>query len=219
MGQRQLYKLKMNDGAQQDSKSSDKSECPVCLAVQSTEDLLKTKCDHRFCRSCVIELLKGSLTSNCPICRQRISAFDTTRISTGQALAERPTTIFGGVYVQCDTEGLASYHFNDGDSYISYSAAPPFWRLDDGSPPPVKKPFLNASYDASTRTFRAAVDWSHVNFNGDAKWIYRIVFSEDFASIESGEVLSYGAAGEKRHWHAYEQDLFYVRQHQINLDQ
>jgi hypothetical protein len=122
------------------------------------------------------------------------------------------TTIFGGVYLQGDREGLASYHFNEDGSYISYKAAPPAWRLDDGSPPPVTKPFLNATYDPSIRTFRAIVDWSSVNFSGAAQWIYRIVFSEDFTIIESGEVLSYGAEGEKKRWHIYEQDLFYVRQ-------
>ena len=203
---------------EEDSKSSERVECPVCLAIQSVEDFLKTKCDHKFCKSCVQELLKVSLATNCPICRQRISAFDIVRISTGLTLAERPTTIFGGVYVQGGTEGLASYHFNEVESYISYSSAPPSWLLDDGSPPPVKKLFLNASYNASTRTFSAVVDWSHVNFDGDAKWIYRMVFSEDFTSIEGGEVLSYGAEGEKRHWHAYEEDLFYVRLQQMNFD-
>jgi len=60
----------------------------------------------------------------------------------GQKLVEYPTTIFGGIYIQWNMEGLASYHFEEEESYISYSAAPPYWRLDDGSPPPVRKLLL-----------------------------------------------------------------------------
>ena len=59
----------------------------------------------------------------------------------GQKLVEYPTAIFGDIYIQCNMEGLASYHFEEEESYISYSAAPPYWQLDDGSPAPVRKPF------------------------------------------------------------------------------
>lgn len=186
-------------------------ECPVCFAIK--EDILVTKCKHKFCRSCVVELLKDlPASTSCPICRQKISVFDITCLSSGKVLMEQPTTIFGGVYIQGGTEGLASYHFSEEESYISYSAAPPSWRLDDGSTPPVKKPFLNSTYDPTIRTFRAIIDWSSVNFAGDAKWIYRMVFSEDFTIIEGGEVLTYGPAGERRMWQVYEQNLYYIRQ-------
>ena len=151
-------------------------------------------------------------TSTCPVCRQNISAFDITNQSDGKPLIEQPTTIFGGVYVQLGTEGLASYHFSEEESYISYSAAPPSWRLDNGSSPPERKPFLHSTYDPAIRTFRAIVDWSDVNFHGDAQWIYRIVFSDDFMSIEGGEVLSYDATGQRGRWHVYRQQLFYTRQ-------
>ena len=194
-----------------------KAECPVCLASHSLQDLVLTKCEHKFCKSCVAHLLGGAAT--CPLCRQPITPYDTTRLSTGRPLAEPPTTIFGGVYVQCNTVGLASYHFSHEESYISYCAAPPTWRLDDGSPPPVKKPFLHSMYDASSRTFRAVVDWSDNNFGGDAEWIYRMVFSEDFMTIEKGEVISYEAGGRKGDWHAYEQDLFYTRHEEIDFNQ
>jgi len=139
-------------------------------------------------------------------------------MSTGRTLVERPTTIFGGVYIQDGTEGLASYHFSEAESYISYSAAPPSWLLDDGSPPPLKKPFLNVHYDTIARTFTAVVDWTDVNFDGDAKWFYRMIFSEDLSQIEGGEVLSYDADGQKGDWHTYNDDLIYVRQQDISFD-
>ncbi len=185
-------------------------ECPICLCVK--EDIFTTKCKHNFCRSCVIQLITDAVAeAKCPVCRQSLHPYDVTCAANGKALMEKPTTIFGGVYVQSGTEGLASYHFNEEESYISYSAAPPYWRLDDGSAPPNKKPFLHSTYDPAIRSFRAVVDWSDINFGGSAIWIYRIVFSEDFMEIESGEVLSYGSAGQKRDWHVYGQNLAYVR--------
>ena len=202
---------------EKDSESAT-AECPVCLASHPLRDLLLTKCEHKFCKSCVGNILKAA-DATCPLCRQEITPYDTTRLSTGQALAERPKTIFGGVYIQGGTLGLASYHFSEEESYISYSAAPPNWRLDDGSPPPAKKPFLQATYDASCRTFRAVVDWSDNNFHGHAEWIYRMVFSEDFRTIEKGEVIAYEADGSKGAWHAYEQDLFYVRHEELDFNQ
>ena len=201
------------DGEKVDSVTA---ECPVCLTPHSLRDLLLTKCEHKFCKSCVAKLLK---TYSCPLCRQRITVYDITRISTGRPLVERPTTITGAVYVQCNTVGLASYHFSEEESYISYSAAPPNWLLDDGSPPPVKKPFLQTNYDPTSRTFRAVVDWSDINFAGDAEWIYRMVFSEDFTMIERGEVLSYDADGEQGRWHVYQRDLHYKRLEQIDFEE
>ena len=185
-------------------------ECPVCFMTK--EDIFVTKCQHKFCKSCIVRVLKESPpTTSCPVCRQKISAFDVISLSSGKVLVEQPYTIFGGVYVQGRKEGLASYHFNTEESYISYSAAHPSWHLDDGSVPPQKKQFLNSTYDPASRTFRAIVDWSGVTFGGDAQWIYRMVFSEDFTHIECGEVITYGTSGEKRRWHVYEQDLFYTR--------
>jgi len=74
-------------------------------------------------------------------------------VCSRQKLVEYPTTIFGDIYIQCNMEGLASYHCEEEESYISYSAATPYWRPDDGAPPPVR-PFLNSSHYMDTRTFR-----------------------------------------------------------------
>ena len=115
------------------------------------------------------------------------------------------------VYVQCGTVGLASYHFEENEWYISYSAADPSWKLDDGCPPPVKKPFEKGYYDPSTRMFTAVVNWYPVAFGGGVQWYYRMVFSADNTKIEKGEVLSYGAAGETRSMLAFGRDLIYVK--------
>lgn len=72
------------------------------------------------------------------------------------------------------------------------------------------------NYDGSVsiiaRTFRGVVNWSPVAFHGDSRWVYRIVFSEDFTAIAGGEVTAYnGQEEETRDVHVYGQHLFYVR--------
>eukprot|EP01047_Picozoa_sp_COSAG01_P078233 COSAG01_NODE_14382_length_1461_cov_2.616740_1_plen_198_part_01 len=52
----------------------------------------------------------------------------------------------GGAYVQDMTVGLASFHFEADQAYISY-AANPGWTLSDGSAPPEKKAFDDTSFD------------------------------------------------------------------------
>jgi len=147
----------------------------------------------------------------CPVCRRQFSILAVTSLSTQQLVMEKLNSIYGGVYIQGGQEGLASYHFDEKESYISYATAPPTWKLDNGNPPPLKKYFKCAEYHPEIRTFRAIVDWSDVNFQGDALWVYRTVFSEDFMKIESGEVLSYNAGGDQKSWYTYKHHLRYAR--------
>ena len=99
------------------------------------------------------------------------------------------STIFGNTYCQGDQElGVASYHFpKDGveGAYISYENAPEHWKLDNGSPPPAKKPFVNVAWDAAERVFTSNIEWPE-GFGGNAKWAYRMKFSEDMKTIERG---------------------------------
>ena len=120
------------------------------------------------------------------------------------------TPIFSHAYVQGGKVGCAS--FSETDSYISYSAPDPSWWLDNGSPLLVKKPFQDASFEASTRTFRAVIGWSPTVFARDVQQIYRIVFSADYTSVERGEVISYGEAGETKNMWVYGRSLIYLRQ-------
>merc|ERR1712014_87918 len=120
--------------------------------------------------------------------------------------------------------GVASYHFQPGiqDAYISYEAAPQSWKLDDGSPPSQKKPFINPRYDEATRTFEGSIDWSEVTFGGSARWDYEMIFSEDFRRIESGSVKQFDSSGTLKgtsvfgvqlHYHLYieeEAQLFHL---------
>ena len=141
-----------------------------------------------------------------------------------------PTTVAGCVFVQRDTYlsigvadtdsptrsgdtyGVASYHFDDlASPYISYENAPPTWALSDGTPLPRRKPFLAPAYDAETRTFRGEVVWEPPTNDGQARWVYRMVFSETFGAIEGGEVEMFGPDGARLDTRRFGQDLFYRR--------
>lgn len=102
------------------------------------------------------------------------------------------TSLYGLVFVQADSLGVASYHFDaEDDCYISYNSAPAEWLLDDGSKVPSKKPFTACSWDRASRTFRAVVEWAPT-FNGAARWEYEITFADNFWGIVGGRVLSNG---------------------------
>lgn len=107
-----------------------------------------------------------------------------------------PSSPFGSVYVQgrmysSGLEGVASYHFaSESDCYISYSNAPSDWLLDDGSPPPARKPFTQISYDPVKKTLRGTIEWVP-SFDGSVRWEYTIRFAEDFGSIVGGRMIPY----------------------------
>lgn len=117
--------------------------------------------------------------------------------------------------------GVASYHFisEDGEgeygAYISYESVhcsqwPP---LDDGSPVPSRVPFINCSYDSSTRTFRGTIPWSEkygTSWQGCKTWIYEIVFDSEFICILRGKVQALTIHGSMGKSHLFGKDLFYV---------
>jgi hypothetical protein len=109
--------------------------------------------------------------------------------------------------------GLASYHFQPGigEAYISYEAAPQEWNLDDGSRLPNKKVFVDPQYDSDTRTFMGTIEWGETApFDGEARWEYKMVFSEDFKTIASGEVRGFEATtGCAKSTTVFGRNLFY----------
>ena len=89
----------------------------------------------------------------------------------------KESTVWGNTFCQSYTVGLASYHFMEDQSgaYISYehehtAVWPP---LDNGNPIPSRVWFTNVSFDESTKTFRADIDWmgTHgTSWQGDRIW-------------------------------------------------
>ena len=60
---------------------------------------------------------------------------------------------------------------------IKYENIP--WTLDDGSPPPRKKYFINDHFDLDGKCFTGEIDWSGNPFGGAKRWVYEMIFSED----------------------------------------
>jgi len=174
------------DGLQRDAAMT---ECAVCLGFIS--EGCRTPCQHRFCRSCILKVLETKppeWSGECPICRAKVSIYN-LRDETGSFLAQPDTrSLYGCVFVQSGTLGVASYHFDAPDNcYISYASAPASWTLSDGSRPPQKKHWVDHSYDETTLTFRGIIEWSPT-FSGMDRWEYEIGFAEDFACVVGGQV-------------------------------
>jgi len=129
-----------------------------------------------------------------------------------------PSSIIGCAYVQGGRLGVASYHFPrieqsalgaDDGPYISYASPLPGWRLDDGNMPPERKPFVNPTYDAASRTFRGTIRWEPTTFGGDSVWEYEMVFADDFGVIDNGVVTAFGRDGKRKGAHRFGVQLHY----------
>ena len=108
--------------------------------------------------------------------------------------------------------GIASYAFEGADEvYIDYSAAPPYFVRDDGTPLPDHAPFVDVDFDG-VRTFHGAIDWSDgATVVGAARWEYEMVFDEDYSRIASGTIDAFGPDGMHQNRLLYGIELFYVR--------
>jgi hypothetical protein len=194
-------------------------ECPICMC--ELVDACRTSCGHVFCSGCLAQAAFPAETpglhvaAKCPLCRGPISLFSTVSVGTEVPLKQPAvSTIFGSVYLQGGVPGIAAYHFDaPDDCYISYAEAPAAWRLDDGSPMPEKKQFVNPSYDATTRTFTGSIEWGETTTinGGDARWEYRLEFSASMNVISGGCKWPSGADGTQRNKITYPTDLIYWR--------
>ncbi len=126
-------------------------ECPICCSeLEDAVQACRTRCNHIFCRECLLRTLELSSPSTawgiCPMCRGAVSVFSTVCLSDDEPLRKPGvSTIFGSVYVQGHQEGVASYHFRSagddsasGECYISYAAAPAAWLLGQPATRPVR---------------------------------------------------------------------------------
>ena len=140
-------------------------ECPLCFNdITSADEACRTVCNHVFCTECLLKTLSCQTPvthGSCPLCRGPVSLYTTVTLSSDEPLRKPDVcTIFGSVYMQGRTVGVASYHFDsETDCYISYTEAPPNWVLDDGSRPPVRKPFTDALTHRSAERVDGRLPW------------------------------------------------------------
>ena len=195
--------------------AADAAECSICFDEPPSAPC-KTKCGHVFCRDCFLQTLKSQRPWNrgkCPLCRALVTVYNTLDLASDAPLdVPDVDTIFGSVYLQGGSVGQASYHFDAPDDvYISYENAPARWTLDDGSPPPKQKQFVDPHYDEATRTFTGTIHWSDSPFNGDSRWDYTMVFSDDFSLICSGSLRTFSVSGEEGKGESFPETLRYWR--------
>ncbi|CAE7910521.1 unnamed protein product [Symbiodinium necroappetens] len=168
------------------------------LPLKHFQDPLWAPCNHKFCRHCIIQVLKSRApewAGDCPLCRIHISVYNLRDEHDELLVQPDVLELWGCIFVQNGQTGLASYHFDSPDQcYISYEQAPAHWRLDDGSKPPSKKYWTDVSFDAKNSTFRGIISWD-TPFDGETKWVYRIQFSEDFAGIIGGDLVATSVDG------------------------
>jgi hypothetical protein len=119
---------------------------------------------------------------------------------------------------------MASYHFPTGISskesqaliegeatadktegpYISYASWPDYGdKLLDDSKPPAKKYFEDPKYDPTESVFTGKIVWGENTFKGAYSVDYRMVFSADFLSIKSGEIIRRDGQGNILSTHSY----------------
>ena len=47
-------------------------DCPICMESLNAEDTIEFSCAHKFCKTCVIQLLNRFSNPRCPYCRREI---------------------------------------------------------------------------------------------------------------------------------------------------
>jgi len=99
--------------------------------------------------------------------------------------------MWGEIFIQKEGLGYASYHFEQGEAYISYAKTKPGWNHDDGSKYPKKKYFTEISYDTQSRVFNGVIDWSPKTVKGAERWVYNMIFDEGFTRISAGTISFY----------------------------
>ena len=118
--------------------------------------------------------------------------------------------MIGLTYTQRGGPGVASYHFEaPSNCFISYEAAPPSWRLDNGLRLPAHKPFENPDYDGATLVFTGTINWREATFHGDSRWEYEMHFSNDLSTISGGQMRAFDAAGDATRTYEFGRNLQY----------
>lgn len=68
-------------------------ECPICFSETDLENIIKTGCNHQFCKNCVFQYMRSESYNNhelsCPMCRGTIETLCTPEKKTYELLNTR----------------------------------------------------------------------------------------------------------------------------------
>lgn len=124
-----------------------------------------------------------------------------------------PKELIGSIYVQDNTVGLASYHFEADDRiYINWNQFPGM-RFDNKKKAKTKH-FSKVGYDRESRKFTGVLDFSfpeRTTMHGEKQWVYEFTFSDDFETISHGTVTRLDNLGRVMHISRYGKTLHYRR--------
>ena len=86
-------------------QTTETRECAVCL--NERVDPCRTSCGHFFCEECLRAALKPWNRGRCPLCRSKVSLYDTVKADLTTPL-ETPAvdTIFGSAFLQNGRPGV-----------------------------------------------------------------------------------------------------------------
>ena len=148
----------------------DARECAVCLGELVRP--CRTACGHSYCAECLRSTFKSRRPWNrgrCPLCRAAVSLYDTVAADGGAPLATPAVaTIFGSAFLQNGRPGVAAYHFERPRRllHLLWLPRPTRGASTASEKLPARKPFEAPRWDAATRTFVGAIDWSAAPLRG-----------------------------------------------------
>lgn len=75
-----------------DKKQIGEFECPICYETFSCNKQVKTDCNHSYCESCLINMMKSAQTAlkpvDCAMCRGKCSSFETYNDDTFETISD-----------------------------------------------------------------------------------------------------------------------------------
>jgi len=74
-----MNELSLEDNNKNKSVNNEKDICPICYEDMGDFDICITKCEHKFCMTCLFKHSEKSL--NCPLCREQFVYLDRTNNS------------------------------------------------------------------------------------------------------------------------------------------
>ena len=66
-------KSENNDDEESNKKQKIYEDCPICLEAMKDNNIVVTKCNHKFCFSCLMS--SCCIKNNCPLCREEIKEY------------------------------------------------------------------------------------------------------------------------------------------------
>lgn len=182
----------------QDDTTEEEQTWDACIQLDQNESLPASRILRWKHSETVVEvwifdrMLPSESSSSIPISGQNGELYWRLGLSEPPTPEYHANGLEGNVFVQLGEMGIASYHFDSDQSYISYEhsyAASKWPPLDNGRPIPARMHFTNIQKDATR--FRGEIDWIGTygtTWNGARRWFYDIHFDDRFYCVVGGTV-------------------------------